>query len=122
MEVAREVRRGGGGRVPPLSYMPNYLEAKPLVPLGGICAPCYLRFTALDRPGVLSHITGALGAHDIGIESVIQKGRAGGSESVPVLLLTQSASESAVRSAVSEIDDLPDVTAPTRLLRIEEDL
>ncbi len=122
MEVAREVRRGGGGRVPPLSYMPNHLEAKPPFPLGGIYAPCYLRFTALDRPGVLSHITGALGAHDIGIESVLQKGRVGCSESVPVLLLTQSASESAVRSAVSEIDDLPDVTAPTRLLRIEEDL
>ncbi len=122
VEVAREIRRGGGGRVAPLSYMPEALRPRPLVPLGALHGRCYLRFHALDRPGVLAHIAGALGEHEIGIESVIQKGRGGVSEAVPVLVQTHPAAESAVRAALERIDSLNEVTAPTRLIRIEEDL
>jgi len=122
VEIAREIRRGGAGRVAPLSYLPEALHARPLVPLGELYGRNYLRFTAVDRPGVLAHIAGALGDCEIGIESVIQKGRAGVHASVPVLILTHPASEAAVRAALQEIDALPDVTAPTLLVRIEEDL
>ena len=41
---------------------------------------------------------------------------------VPVLVLTHPADESALRAALERIDALPDVTAPTRLVRIEERL
>src|SRR5262252_2091967 len=51
IEIAREIRRGSSGRVAPLSYLPESLEPRPLVPLGEIHASCYLRFTAQDRPG-----------------------------------------------------------------------
>ena len=122
IEIAREIRRGRSGRVAPLSYLPESLELRPLVPLGEMEAPCYLRFTALDRPGVLGHIAGALGEHEIGIESVIQKGRGDAANSVPVLVKTHPARESAVRGALERIDSFPDVTSPTRLIRIEEGL
>ena len=122
MEIAREVQRGQSGRVAPLSYLPEALESRPLVPLGEIHGRCYLRFTAVDRPGVLAHITGVLGEHEIGIESVIQKGRGGGSASVPVLMQCHPARESAVREALAVVDRLPDVTAPTRFIRIEDGL
>jgi homoserine dehydrogenase len=122
MEIARETRRGSAGRVAPLSYLPERIEPKPLLPLGDLYARCYLRFTAVDRPGVLGHIAAALGEHEIGIESVIQKGRGGHTESVPVLVQTHPAREQAVRLALEAIDHLPDVTAPTRMIRIEEDL
>jgi homoserine dehydrogenase len=122
IEIAREIRRGSSRRVAPLSYLPESLEPRPLVPLGEIRASCYLRFTALDRPGVLGHLAGALGAHAIGIESVIQKGRGGAERSVPVLVKTHPAPERAVRRALEAIDRLPDVTAPTRMIRIEEGL
>jgi len=88
--------------------------------MGEIYGRCYLRFTAVDRPGVLANLTGVLGEHEIGTESVIQKGRGG--DSVPVLVRTHPVREAAIRSALEEIDRLPDVTAPTRLIRIEEDL
>jgi Guanosine polyphosphate pyrophosphohydrolases/synthetases len=94
----------------------------PLVPMGELFGRAYLRFTALDRPGVLGHLAGALGEHGIGIESVIQKGRGGSGDSVPVLVLTHPAPEAALRAALDRIDALPDVTAPTRLIRIEERL
>jgi homoserine dehydrogenase len=104
--------------VSPLSFLPDSLVAKPLIPSGERVGRFYLRFTAVDRPGVLAHIAGALGEKQIGIESVIQKGRGG--DSVPVLVLTHPAREAAVRAALERIDELPDVTAPTKLVRIEE--
>jgi homoserine dehydrogenase len=122
IEIAREIRRGSSGRVAPLSYLPESLEPRPLVPLGELYGSCYLRFTALDRPGVLAQLAGVLGRHEIGIESVIQKGRGGEERSVPVLVKTHPAMERSVRQALEVIDRLPDVTAPTRMIRIEEGL
>jgi homoserine dehydrogenase len=122
IEIARELRRGSAGRVAPLAFLPHALARRELVPLGELFGRAYLRFTALDRPSVLAHITGVLGEHSIGIESVIQKGRGNLSGSVPVLMLLDPARESALRGALEKIDRLPDVTAPTRLIRIEEDL
>jgi len=122
IEIARNLRCGAAGRVPPLSYQPRELRPKPLLPLGELSGRAYLRFTVVDRPGVLAQITGVLGENDIGIASVIQKGRAGSDSSVPVLMQTHPAVELALRNAVSEIDRLEDVTAPTRVIRIEEGL
>jgi len=133
MEIAREIRRGRAGRVAPLSYVPDRLRPKPLVPLAELHGRCYLVFTALDRPGVLGRIAGVLGEHGIGIESVFQKGHVreadsprGPSEaaeaSVPVVVFTHPTREGAVRRALETIDGLPEVTAATRLVRIEEEL
>ncbi len=122
MELARELGRDGGGRVAPLSTLPEALRPLPIVPLGELRARCYLRFTALDRPNVLSHIAGALGEHGISIESVLQKGRGHSGKSVPVVVMTHPAEEAAVRRALRAIDERQDVTAPTRLVRIEEEL
>jgi homoserine dehydrogenase len=122
IEIARELRRGSAGRVAPLAFLPQALSRRALVPLGEIIGRAYLRFTAVDRPAVLAHITGALGEHGIGIESVIQKGRGHQGASVPVLVQIHPARESAVRGALAKIDRLPDVTAPTQLIRIEEEL
>jgi len=122
MEIARELRRGTAGRVAPLSYVEGALRERELVPLGELRGRAYLRFTAVDRPGVLSHIAGVLGEEGIGIESVIQHPREPGSESVPVVMMSHPAEEAAVRRALGTIDRLPDVTAPTVFVRIEEDL
>lgn len=122
MEIARKLRREAGGRDSEPSSLPGAQRPLAIIPLGELHARCYLRFTALDRPRVLSHITGALGDCGISIESVIQKGRGHEGESVPVVLMTHPAQEAAVRKALQVVDSLPDVTAPTRLLRIEEDL
>jgi len=122
MEIAREIRRGSQGRVAPLSFLPDHLEPLPVVPLGELVGRCYLVFQAQDRPGVLGQIASVLGEHGISIESVLQKKQAAASGSVPVLLFTHPAREDAVRRALATIDRLPEITAPTRLVRIEEEL
>jgi homoserine dehydrogenase len=69
---------------------------------------------------VLSKISGILGSRDISIASVIQKGRQV-EGSVPLVMMTHEAREQDVRLALAEIDKLNVVTAPTRLIRVENE-
>jgi len=78
----------------------------------------YFRFSALDRPGVLSKISGIFGSHNISIASVIQKGRRVG-EAVPLVILTHKAVERDIRAAVEEIDRLPVLASKTYFIRVE---
>jgi len=78
----------------------------------------YLRVSALDKPGVLSKISGILGNHHISISSVIQKERHEES-SVPVVMMTHEAQEGDMRKALQEIDHLDVVTAGTICIRVE---
>jgi len=123
MEISREIKRGGCGRVSPLSYLPQHIVPKPAVSDSEIMGRAYLRFTAKDEPGVLSRITGALGEEGVGIASVVQRelGLAGGG-TVPVIVLTHSASEAALRAALEKIEALAEVVEAPRVIRIEEEL
>ncbi len=78
----------------------------------------YFRFSALDKPGVLSKISGILGNNNISIASVIQKGRRIGG-SVPLVVLTHTAKEKDVLNAIREIDNLPVVSDKTLFIRVE---
>lgn len=78
----------------------------------------YFRFSAIDKPGVLSKISGILGENNISIASVIQKGRRIGG-AVPLVVLTHIARERDVLKAIRDIDALPVVTEPTRFIRVE---
>jgi len=78
----------------------------------------YFRFSALDKPGVLSKISGILGNYNISIASVIQKGRSVVG-SVPLVVLTHRACERDVMKALAEIDNLPTVSDKTLFIRVE---
>lgn len=78
----------------------------------------YFRFSAIDKPGVLSKISGILGENNISIASVIQKGRRIGG-AVPLVVLTHLAKERDVVKAIEAIDNLPVVTEPTHFIRVE---
>jgi homoserine dehydrogenase len=78
----------------------------------------YFRFTAMDRPGVLSKVSGVLGENNISIASVIQKGRRIGG-AVPLVILTHMARERDIVRAVREIDTLPVVADRSFYIRVE---
>jgi homoserine dehydrogenase len=83
----------------------------------------YLRFTIADRPGVLGSLAQVLGAHQISIASVIQHDNgddAPEDSPVPLVIMTHLAVESNLRAALSEIDRLDDVAAPSVCLGVEE--
>ncbi len=114
LDAARQLQSGTSP--PPLLYRAS---SPALIPMEEVVSRYYFRFSALDRPGVLSKIAGILGQHQISIASVIQKERREG-EAVPIVMLTHEAREKAVRQALKEIDQLEVVAAPTKLLRILE--
>jgi homoserine dehydrogenase len=118
IDIARDILFNTPGRIPPLAFLPDKLQKTEIKPISDITTRYYFRFSALDRPGVLSTISGILGKHHISIAAVIQKGRHA-QESVPVVMITHEALESNVRNALSEIDHLDVVLAPTSLIRIE---
>ncbi len=118
MEVTRNLLHGTGGRVPPTAYHVRGRERLRIKPMEEIESLYYLRFMALDKPGVLSHISGILGKYSISISSVLQKARHAG-QTVPVVMMTHKATERDVRKALAEIDRLQDVSEPTGLIRVE---
>ncbi len=110
-----------GHRVPSLSYQEFAIEKNPLKKIEEVVMPYYMRFSALDRPGVLSKISGILGKNDISIVSVIQKGRRI-KGSVPVVMMTHEAQERNVRHALKEIDRLGVILGKTMFIRVENEL
>jgi homoserine dehydrogenase len=120
VDIARDMRKGIAGRVPPRVLDEEAIEEIRLMPFDQIRTNYYFRFSAVDRPGVLSRISGILGANDISIATVIQKGRKQGG-AVPIVMTTYKARERDVRRALEDIDRLDIVMGKTVLIRIEDD-
>lgn len=118
IDIARNIRYGGVGRVPPTGFLADQRRPLRIRPIENVTGLYYLRFMVLDRPGVLSQLSGALGKHDISISSVLQRGRQEG-QTVPVVMTTHIAMERNLRAALREIDALPSVSSPTTVIRIE---
>lgn len=94
-------------------------KAKNLMRMDDVRAMYYFRFSAIDKPGVLSKISGILGKHNISIASVIQKGRRVG-RAVPLVVLTHQAREKDVVRAVKEINRLSNVAGKSVFIRVED--
>lgn len=120
MDLARDLAKGISGRVPPLGHPWESLEELPMMPMEEVVTNYYLRFTVVDKPGVLSAISGVLARHDISILSVVQKGRRT-EPGVPIVMMTHEAREGSIRKAIQEIESLPIVVGRTQLLRIEDE-
>ena len=119
IDLARNLNHGVPGRVPALGWESALNTRRLIKPINDLVTNYYLRFSALDRPGVLSQVSGILGKHNISIAAVIQKGRelAG---TVPIVMITHEAREADARQAMAEIDQLPIVSPPTVFYRIED--
>ena len=77
----------------------------------------YFRMTALDKPGVLSAVSGVMGEHNISIAQAVQKPSRQGRD-VPIVFLTHSAQLKAVYHALKVIDEFDFITAPSVHYRI----
>ncbi|NPA15725.1 MAG: homoserine dehydrogenase [Deferribacteres bacterium] len=117
MDIARDISKGISQRVPVINS--KVKRGLNIIPIDELTCKYYIRFSAVDRPGVLSKISGVLGKHSISIESVIQKGRRE-KGFVPVVMMTHEAKEKDVQKALKEIDTLDVVGARTVLIRVEE--
>ena len=120
-DIARNIIKKSHQRVPPLGCSEGCIKDAKVKDISETVNHYYIRFSAMDKPGVLSKISGILGENNISISSMIQKGRQVGG-SVPIVMMTHEAKEKDVRKALDEIDRLPVVHDKTVFIRIEEGL
>jgi homoserine dehydrogenase len=121
--ISRSIAAGvSKRRSAPLGFMDESITTLPLKPMEEITTKFMLRFAALDQPGVLAGIAGALGNHGISIESMVQTARDNGGEAVPIVIMTHDAKEGAIRKALSEIDTHDFICEKSRFIRIEDNL
>ncbi len=120
MDISRNILSGAGSRVSPRGFMEDNVVTLPIKPVGEIISRYYLRFSAVDQPGVLAAIAGALGRNGISIESMIQTGRSG--DYVPIVIITHEASEHEIKAAIAEIDGFELIREKSCLIRIEDNL
>jgi homoserine dehydrogenase len=120
VDIGRNIQQGITRRIPRSSVPPEERGAALVVkPFEEIETHYYFRISALDRPGVLSKVSGILGEHQISIASVIQKGR-DQEGSVPIVMMIHKAREKDVQEAIGRIDQLPFITDRTMIIRVED--
>jgi len=78
----------------------------------------YLRFTVVDRPGVIADIARILALRAISMESIIQRGRSPGAP-VQVVMTTHETGEAQMAQALQEIAKANHVVEPPCMIRIE---
>ena len=120
VDIARNLMAETTCRIPALSFQKNHIQNIKIMSMDEIVTHYYFRFAALDRPGVLSKISGVLGNHDISIQSVQQKGRKTDG-SVPLVMVSHLAKEVDVQKALAQINDLDVVSDKPVLIRIEDE-
>ena len=89
-----------------------------LRPMERIASRYYLRVMAMDKPGVLSRVSGILAEYNISIASMIQKGR-DEAAAVPIVMLTHQAVEGDMRRALQKINALDVIAQETMCIRVE---
>lgn len=81
-----------------------------------ISSKYYLRFSVVDKPGVLAVITKLFGEHDISIETILQRPTT--SESVNLLLSTHMAVERNIQDVIAISEKLDFVVSKPVMIRI----
>jgi homoserine dehydrogenase len=79
----------------------------------------YIRFMAMDMPGVLAKVSGILAKYGISIASVSQKERRK-AQAVPIIMILHEAREKDLRLALQEISRSPAMKEEAVAIRIEE--
>ena len=91
--------------------------------VGRVVCPHYLKIPAIDQPGVFAEVAEVLSRHEVSIEAVIQRPqaiRSGAEPWVPIIILTNDASEAVVRDCVAELGGLDGVTGEIARVRVAD--
>jgi homoserine dehydrogenase len=79
----------------------------------------YIRFMAVDKPGVLAKVSGVLARYGISIASVTQKEKQK-AQIVPIVMIVHDAKEKNLRNALDIIDRLDIIKQKSVAIRMEE--
>ncbi|MDR3062964.1 MAG: homoserine dehydrogenase [Methanobrevibacter sp.] len=100
-----------------LNYGPKTPQVNKVKSIEDLVTKYYVRLTTVDKPGVLHKVGEIFAKYDVSIESMTQKGNSDRLP-VPIIFVTHSANESAVKKAIKEIDQLDEIKGETIRIRI----
>jgi homoserine dehydrogenase len=99
----------------------NNLWDKELYNIEGVISKYYIRLTVEDRPGVLGEITSVFGSMNVGLLSVIQRGRDIENENkVTLVLVTHYTKEGNILNSIDSVCKLNSVYKINNIIRMEE--
>jgi homoserine dehydrogenase len=119
MRVAREIRSGSPERVSPFAHA-RLGEYCP-IPIALNRSAYYLRFRVKDRPGIIAELAAALAAEKISIEAVLQLPDEDAAN-LPFVITVEPASESAIRAALTRMEELNFLIEPPLAMPMEVSL
>ena len=89
----------------------------------GVACAHYLKIPAIDQPGVFAEVADVLSRHEVSIEAVIQRPqaiRSGAEPWVPIIIVTDEASEAVAKECVAELGRLSGVTGEIARIRVAD--
>lgn len=99
----------------------NNLWVKEISDISEIDSKYYMRLTVADRPGVLGEISSVVGANNVSLRSVIQKGLDVENENkVTIVLVTHMTKEGNIKAAIEELYKLDAVYKINNFIRMED--
>ncbi len=114
-DAALDLKNGAQVRLAP--FVAHAKKGR-VMPMDEVTSQYYVRFSVVDKPGVLAKIAAIFAAAKIGISSVIQpEGHEG--ESVPLIFMIHDAPNAAMRKALAKIAKLPVIKAKPVMFRVE---
>lgn len=116
IEIAKNVDEAGRDKHPFKFGFTG--KVKKIRKINDLATGYYLRFSAIDKPGVLSVISKVLAQNKISIATVTQKERKQG-QPVPIVMLTHEANEGKMHKALDKINRLSFIAEETVRIRIE---
>ena len=119
VDVARTIEYSSEAKVNALSCPISELEKRNIVAIEEIETSFYMRFAALDKPGVLSDITTIMADTGISIEAIVQKEQPAGEDYVNVIIVTNVTQEKQLSTAVERIENLETVRDSIKFIRVE---
>ena len=120
MDLSRNMQKGISQRILPAAAGTGALRDIKVRGIRNIQTRYYLRFSAVDKPGVLAKIAGILGRNQISIHSVMQRGRRIRGGAVPIFMFTHEARESNLQKALRQMNRLSILRGKTMCIRIED--
>ena len=119
IDIARNVGAGNSVTIPALGVALDNLRNLPVIPIGKVKTPWYLRMEVADKPGVLSRVASIFSEQGISIEALIQKAPGQGQTLVSLIVLTNKAPQGSVDIAVREIEGLETINGKVTRIRVE---
>ena len=119
VDVARSLNADPDSWVPALGCNTAMLQQQQIMAIEDIDTSFYIRFAALDKPGVLSTITKVMADAGISIEAIIQREQPAGEDYVNVIILTNVTREKLLDAAVEGIEKLETVRGNVTYIRVE---